>query len=301
MSPNLLAVFAVSSLLLAQSPSSTHLLLRNPDVSKTQIVFEYASDLWIVPRSGGEARRLTSGIGHESSPHFSPDGSLVAFSGEYEGNFNIYVVPQLEAFLNVLLIIPVTTCSPVGRPMASPFSSPPIARALTTALNSTPCRSMAPFPPRLPLPMAEDGAFSPDASHIAYSPVFHWQTAWKRLQRRSNSQNLARRSYLIRALSKSLAKAPTTSIPCGSATKSTSSPIAKAPVTLFSYDLASKSVTEVVKNEGLDLKSADATSDAIVYEQFGAIHLLDLATGNSRVVPITLSADLAEVRPHFTK
>src|SRR5882762_6188894 len=69
------------------------LLLRFPTVSRTQLVFNYAGDLWIVPRDGGDARRLTSDTGVETFPSFSPDGSLVAFTGEYDGNRDVYVVP----------------------------------------------------------------------------------------------------------------------------------------------------------------------------------------------------------------
>jgi len=73
--------------------SSDHLIFRDPAISATQIAFEYANDLWIVSREGGEARRLTNGIGREFNPRFSPDGTLIAFSGEYEGNIDVYVVP----------------------------------------------------------------------------------------------------------------------------------------------------------------------------------------------------------------
>jgi tricorn protease len=68
------------------------LLLRQPSVSRRQIVFSYAGSLWIAGRDGGEARRLTTG-GHESNPIFSPDGTRIAFTGEYDGNPDVYVVP----------------------------------------------------------------------------------------------------------------------------------------------------------------------------------------------------------------
>jgi len=67
-------------------------LLRFPTVSKTQIVFNYGGDLWIVSRDGGDARRLTSGVGDETMPSFSPDGTMVAFTGEYDGNRDVFVV-----------------------------------------------------------------------------------------------------------------------------------------------------------------------------------------------------------------
>src|ERR1700740_1979648 len=69
------------------------LLMQKPTVSRTHVVFSYADDLWIVPREGGEAKRLTSGPGVETDPMFSPDGKWVAFTGQYEGNDDVYVVP----------------------------------------------------------------------------------------------------------------------------------------------------------------------------------------------------------------
>ena len=75
------------------SRRDTPRLLRWPTVSQTQIAFSHADDLWIVPREGGDARRLTNGIGAETRPLFSPDGSLIAFTGAYDGNTDVYLVP----------------------------------------------------------------------------------------------------------------------------------------------------------------------------------------------------------------
>ena len=69
------------------------LLLQKPALSNTHIVFVYAGDLWSVPRAGGDAIRLTSGTGNESEPAFSPDGTLIAFTGEYDGNVDVFVIP----------------------------------------------------------------------------------------------------------------------------------------------------------------------------------------------------------------
>src|ERR1700752_3339122 len=68
-------------------------LLRQPTVSKTQIVFVYGGDLWSVPRSGGDAKRLTTDPGEESNPVFSPDGAMITFTGEYDGNVDVFAVP----------------------------------------------------------------------------------------------------------------------------------------------------------------------------------------------------------------
>src|ERR1700759_1497109 len=87
---SLLFILALAGASFAQT--NKPLLMRNPTVSKTQIVFSYAGDLWIVSREGGSAERLTNGAGNETSPIFSPDGRWIAFTGEYDGNVDVYVV-----------------------------------------------------------------------------------------------------------------------------------------------------------------------------------------------------------------
>src|SRR5277367_2546596 len=88
-----LLLFLSTLFQIAAAQSDAPLLLRYPAVSKTQIVFNYGGDLWTVARDGGDAHRLTSDIGSEALPYFSPDGSLIAFTGEYDGNRDVYVVP----------------------------------------------------------------------------------------------------------------------------------------------------------------------------------------------------------------
>src|SRR5882757_9162748 len=74
----------------AQTPA---LLIQSPTINKTHIVFSYAGDLWKVAREGGDATHLTSGVGLETSPIFSPDGTQIAFEGEYDGNKDVYLIP----------------------------------------------------------------------------------------------------------------------------------------------------------------------------------------------------------------
>ena len=84
-----LSCFYILPLLAQPNPG----LYRYPDVSKTQIVFTYANDLWLVPKEGGEAVKLSSPLGVESFPRFSPDGKSIAFTGNYDGNKDVYVIP----------------------------------------------------------------------------------------------------------------------------------------------------------------------------------------------------------------
>src|SRR5258707_6123519 len=84
----LLSVF-LSEIAVAQGTR----LLRHPTVSRDSVAFEYAGDLWIVSRSGGQARRLTSTPGAEIDPYFSPDGTEIAFTATVAGNTDVYVMP----------------------------------------------------------------------------------------------------------------------------------------------------------------------------------------------------------------
>jgi hypothetical protein len=77
----------------AFDPGPNPLLMKHPTVNATTVVFSYAGDLWSVPRSGGEARRLTASVGTENFPYFSPDGTQIAFTGQYDGNVDVYVMP----------------------------------------------------------------------------------------------------------------------------------------------------------------------------------------------------------------
>ncbi|MDP2877836.1 MAG: hypothetical protein Q8O00_16725, partial [Holophaga sp.] len=89
-------MLTLATLLLAAGATASAegpLLLRQPTLSQQHLVFSHAGDLWITSREGGEARRITAGIGLEGQPHFSPDGRTIAFTAEYDGNVDVYTVP----------------------------------------------------------------------------------------------------------------------------------------------------------------------------------------------------------------
>jgi tricorn protease len=295
----LASAFASSALLLA-AENDKHVLLRSPSVSATQIVFEYANDLWVVSRDGGQATRLTGGAGREFHPHFSPDGKFIAFSGEYDGNVDVYVMPASGGVPRRLTWHPgpdlALGWTPDGKRVL--FNSHRNAYAdsgqlYTVALDG-------PFPELLPLPLAEDGSYSPDASHLAYVPVFQWQAAWKRYRGGQTSK-----IWLADLSDSKITKIPRENSndfnPMWVGSKVYFLSDRSGPVSLWMFDTASGKCTEVVHNDGLDLKSASAGPGAIVFEQFGSIHLLDLASGKAHAVDIRVSADLPEVRPHFEK
>ncbi|HEU0004881.1 MAG TPA: protease, partial [Terriglobia bacterium] len=155
-------------------------LLQQPTVSKTTIVFVYAGDLWSVAREGGAAKRFTTGPGRELSPHFSPDGTQVAFTGEYDGNVDAYVMPVAGGVPKRLTWHPaadtVLGWTPDGKRIL--FSSnrnsySRFSRLFTVSLEGG-------LEDELPLPMGFEGAYSPDGSQIAYVPIGRAFNAWKR-------------------------------------------------------------------------------------------------------------------------
>ncbi len=296
----LVALLFVYSLTPLAAQTGKPLLLRSPSVSKSQIVFEYANDLWIVPRQGGDATRLTSGAGREFNPHFSPDGSQVAFSGEYDGNIDVYVVPSAGGVPRRLTFHPgpdlAMGWTPDGKSIL--FNSRRDAYADSGQLYTVSVGGS--FPVVLPLPTAEDGSYSADGSHIAYVPVFQWQAAWKRYRGGQTTK-----VWIANLADSSIVKIPRENSndfnPMWVGDKIYFLSDRSGPVSLWVYDTASGKAAEAVKNDGLDFKSASDGPGAIVYEQFGSIYLFDLKSHKSKHVDIQVAADLPEVRPHFEK
>ncbi len=296
-------IFALVSILLstAAAQSDPPLLLRFPSVSKTQIVFNYAGDLWIVSRDGGDARQLTSGVGVEILPHFSPDGSVIAFTGEYDGNRDVYVVPTTGGVPRRLTYNPaeeyVAGWTPDGKQIlfnswANSFMH------FEDQLYTVPLDGG--LPTQVPLPIAEDASFSPDGTHIAYVPHPQWQPAWKRYHGGQTTP-----IWIADLKDSSVIKIPRDNsndhhpMWIGDTIYFLSD--RNGPISLFAYDTKSKQVSEALHSDGLDFKTATAGPDAIVIEQFGAIKLYDLATHQAHNVTIHVRGDLEPVRPHFAK
>ncbi len=275
------------------------LLLRSPTLSRSQIVFSYAGDLWSVPRAGGEARRLTAGPGVETDPVFSPGGDWIAFTGEYDGNVDVFVMPASGGEPRRLTFHPgrdnATGWTPDGKRVLF-VSSRAIpndgARLYTLPLEG------GGLPEELPLPIAFEGSYSPDASHLAYVPLFQWQEAWKRYR-----GGQTRKIWIANLADSSIVPIPRDNSndfnPMWVGDRIYFLSDREGPVTLFYYDTKTTKVTRAVENHGLDFKSASAGPGAIVYEQFGELHLYDLKTGRTESVPVTVAGDLPEVRPHY--
>ena len=289
--------------LTAQSPNP-YALLRKPTVSKTQIAFSYGGDLWIVDRNGGEAKRLTSDIGIEIDPVFSPDGAMIAFTGEYDGNEDVYVMPAGGGIPKRLTTHPgpdqVVGWTRDGKRIV--FRSSRDSYAGFTQLYTI--GTSGGLPEILPLPMAVEGSYSPDSSHLAYVPFTNFREQWN-FQRglKHYRGGTASPVWIAKISDSSVEKVPrkdsNDSSPMWLGDKVYFLSDRDGPVNLYIYDTKTKQVSAALQSNGMDIKSASAGPDAIVYEQFGSIHLFDPATGKEKPVNITVTGDFPAVRPHF--
>ncbi len=281
--------------------SQQPLLLRKPTISKTNIAFVYAGDVWIVGRDGGEAKRLTTGIGSETDPQFSPDGSMIAFTGEYDGNTDVFVIPVAGGEPKRLTFHPggdnVQGWTNDGKQVL--FLSSRISDSGRTAqLFTIPMNGG--FPTLVPLPMAFDGAYSPDGTRLAYEPLPRAFAAWKRYR-----GGRASAIWVANLSDSSVEKVPRTDSndfePMWLGNKVYFLSDRNGTATLFSYDITTKKLNQEIANSGLDIKSAAATSDAIVYEQFGALNLFDVKTAKTTKLNITVNSDQLAVRARYEK
>src|SRR5215210_3610515 len=297
---SLLMCASALSAVRAQVPERP-LLLQKPTLGRTHVVFSYAGDLWSVPREGGDAVRLTTGTGVETDPSFSPDGQWIAFTGEYDGNVDAYVVAAGGGVPRRLTYHPgadsVAGWTPDGRSVV--FASTRNSYSNFSRLFTVPVEGGG-LETELPLPMAFKGSLSPDAQSIAYEPLTRWQPDWKRYQG-GQTQPI----WVARLSDSSVEKLPrensndTNPMWVGERVFFISDRGGAA--TLYSYDTKTKQVARAVENAGLDVKSANAGPGAIVYEQFGSINLYDLKSGKTSRVPVRVAGDVVTVRPRFER
>jgi tricorn protease len=288
----------------ARAATKPH-IFQHPALSKDLIAFGYAGDLWTVSRAGGVATRLTTGVGIETDPIFSPDGKTIAFTGAYDGNTDVFTIPASGGVPFRVTYHPsadfAVAWTTNGKNIV--FRSTRISQSRYTQLYEVPASGGIARP--LPLPMAYQGQFSPDGKEIAYSPLppaygFDYMTyvAW-------GNYHGGRASTIWITTLPGLA-----SVQIPHEVASDFSPVyaggkvyflsaRKGKATIYKYDPASKSVIQVLVNDGPDIRSLHGEGDTLVYDRLGEIYLYDTQSGASKLVPIEVDADLPEVRPRI--
>ena len=299
--PNLHAVAATLAALLVVEPAAAQTrLLRTPTVSERHIAFAYANNVWVVERSGGAARRLTSFQGQTQNPKLSPDGRLVAFSAEYGGNTDVYVVPVEGGQPRRLTWHP-------GADMVQGWT-PDGARVVFASGRATDAPSPAPrfwtIPvaggpaEAMPMPRAYQGKISPDGKRVAYRMNSSWD------EERRNYRGGQNRPIWVLDLATLEVQSPEWTdskdvdpVWVGDDVYFISDRDGVANV--WAWDTRSKQLRQVTRFTDFDVKALDAGGGAVVFEQAGSVHTLDPQNGRHQAVNITAVGDFPWMMPRW--
>jgi tricorn protease len=278
-------------------------MFRQPAVSADRIAFVYAGDVWLVPKSGGTATRLSSPAGEESFPRFSPDGTRLAYSADYDGNTDVYVVPVAGG----------TPVRLTHHPMADRVIGwhPDGKRVLFASARESGRQRYNQFylvgldgglPEKLPVPYGEFGAFSPDGASFVYMPMAQDFRNWKRY-RGGWSPDL----WLFDL--KTFAARNITNNPANDAQpmwyRNTvyfiSDRGSEERNNIWAEDMTTGAVRQVTRYDDFDITFPSIGPDAIVFQKGGRIYLLNLPGEKVSEVPIRVVTDSTTLRARLTK
>jgi tricorn protease len=288
----------------AQISTTDTRMLSQPAVGGDRIAFAYAGDLWSARTDGSDVRRLTSALGDEASPVFSPDGRWIAFAGNYDGNIDVYVIPAGGGEPRRLTWHP-----GMDTPQAFTPDGGKVLFTSSRADFSNRYSQLWTVPAaggveeRLPIPNAAQATYSPDGRYIAYNPIGRAFEQWKGYRGGRVSQ-----LWLIDTRTWDIEKIPQ---PAGRSNDVDPMWLEGAGIwfrsdrdgefNLYRYDRKSKQVTPVTGHKDFPVMAASGQSMRIVYEQAGHLHLLDCGSGKAQRLTIGVAADLAETRPRWVR
>jgi len=294
----LLGILLVGTVAISAPPETR--LMRYPDISKDQVVFVYAGDLWVSPRAGNAlARRLTAHPGDELFPKFSPDGKWIAFTGEYDGNGDVFVIPAEGGEPRRLTFHP-------GGDLVLGWTrdSKKILFRSTRASWTTRIQRLflvpveGGLPETLPLPLGGLTSFSPDGKRIAYNPNVQEFRTWKRYRGGwvvyIGLYDLQQNTYeeLPRVNANDM-------FPMWHGNHIYFISDRDKVMNLFRYDLTSKKTEKLTDYKEYDIKWPSLGPDAIIYENGGQLFRYDLAGGRAQQVPVSVASDLVTARPEI--
>lgn len=295
-----LIISVYSSISIAQNTKDTR-LLTDPAISKDKIAFIYAEDLWVANRDGSNPIRLTIDEGIESRPKFSPDGSKIAFSAEYDGNTDIFIVDANGGIPKRLTWNPyydrVRGFDASGENVL--FASRRHSHVYShrqlylVNINGGPVT-------KLPIPTAHYAAYSPDNKYIAYTPFPNAHEQWKNY--RGGRQA---RIWIYNTDNHEVVEIPK---PATGSNDTNPQWIGNTvyfrsdrngEFNIYSYDMNSKKITQHTDYKKFPVLGITSDYKDLIYEQNGYLHIYNSAQENNTKLTIAIATDLLEMRPRF--
>jgi tricorn protease len=307
-SPRVVVRWLVCLLILVSPAAAQTKLLRFPDIHGDKVVFTYAGDLWTASTSGGMATRLTAHPGLELFAKFSPDGKWIAFTGQYDGDEQVYVIPATGGIPKQLTFYPsrgplparwgydnqVYGWTPDGKAVVfrslREYFDLGDSRLYTVSVDGG-------LPQALPMPKSGAGDISPDSTQVVYSPLFRDFRTWKRY-----SGGWAQQLYIFDLKSHAAEKITDDPRchrdPMWVGDKIYYSSDKDDTLNLYSYDPKTRKTTQLTHSTKWDLRwpSTDH-KNRIIYEMDGELNILDIATDKSAELSIDVPTDALAMRP----
>jgi len=279
-------------------------LLRFPDIHGDRVVFVYAGDLWLASTSGAAARRITTYPGRELFPKFSPDGKWIAFTGQYDGNFNVYLMPS-EGGQPKQLTFYQGGAEPLSDRMGihnevvtwTPDSKRIVFLSRRDASNGWVKRLFTitvdgGLPEPLPMDQGGLASFSPDGNKLAYNVIFRNFRTWKRY-----TGGLAQSITIYDLRQNTVEEVPhtewTDTFPMwhGNTIYFTSDRGAEHRLNLYSFELGTKQVTQLTNFSEFDIMWPSLGPDSIVFENGGYLYTYDFQARQAKKLTIAVPGE----------
>jgi tricorn protease len=308
-----LAVLTVTTMSFAPQEAR---VLRFPAVSNDQIAFSYAGDLYTVPIAGGVARKLTAFYdGYEAFARFSPDGKSIAFTGEYDGNREVYLIPADGGIPKRLTYTPSLGRDDIADRMGpnnlvmnwTPDGKNVVFRSRMREWNDfngqlylVPAEGG--MPDELPLPRGGFCSFSPDGNRLAYNRIFREFRTWKRY-RGGMADDVWIYDFATRKIENITDNPAQDIIPMWSGTRIyfLSDRDENKRMNLYVYDLGSKETRQLTRFVDFDIKFPSLGPKHIVFENGGYLYTFELATEKVEKVPVIVADDQVMSRTRVVK
>ena len=288
-------------------------LIRFPHINGKQIVFSYAGDLYTVSDQGGTARKLTSDIGYEMFPRISPDGKYIAFTGQYDGNTEVFVIPSAGGIPRRLTYTATLNRDDLGDRMGpnnivigwTPDSKHILFRTRQFTFNDFTGQLMtvpAEGGEAVEIPLKNGGfaSYSPDGKKLAYNYVFREFRTWKRYQG-GMADDIRIYDFDTHQSQKITDEIRQDIIPMWSADGNKIYFISDRDdiMNLYVYNLSDKTTRQLTFNKDYDIKFPALGGDQIVYEQGGILYKFDTRTEKASPIPVEIDNDQNWARPEW--